>query len=77
MANETPLKTSPISGFNTDNLEWMHLEGGPKSDYPINYWLAVLGARPEEGCVDFLGKWEPGAYCLFSSASRRYHIVCS
>ncbi len=43
----------------------MHLTGSPKSDYPIDYWLAVLGARPEAGCVDFLGKWEPGAYCHF------------
>ena len=54
-----------MSGFDTDNLNWMHFEGGPKFDYPINYALALLGARPGTGCIDFLGKWEPGSYCHF------------
>ena len=58
-------QSGPISGFNLNNLKWVHLEGGPEFDYPINYWLAILGARPEAGCIDFLVKWEPGSYCHF------------
>jgi hypothetical protein len=55
----------PISDFNLNNLNWMHFEGGPNFDYPINYWLAVLGTWPEMGGVDFLAKWEPDSYCHF------------
>jgi hypothetical protein len=27
--------------------------------------LAILGARPETGSLDFLVKWEPDSYCPF------------
>jgi len=65
MAEVNELQSSPMSGFNLNNLKWYHLEGGPEFDYPINYWWAILGARPEEGCLDFLVKWEPNSYCHF------------
>ena len=65
MAAVTTLPSSPISGFNLNNLKWMHFEGGPEFDYPINYWLAILGAQPEAGRLDFLVKWEPESYCHF------------
>jgi hypothetical protein len=44
-------------------LNWMWFRGGPRFDYPIDYGLAVLGARPAEGRIDFLGRWKAGAYC--------------
>ena len=47
------------------NLDWMWFRGGPRFDYPIDYGLAVLGARPAEGRIDFLGRWKAGAYCHF------------
>ena len=65
MAAVTILQSSPISAFNLNNLKWIHIEGGPEFDYPINYWLAILGAKPEAGCLDFLVKWEPDSYCHF------------
>jgi catechol 2,3-dioxygenase-like lactoylglutathione lyase family enzyme len=65
MAAVVTLPSTPISGFNLNNLQWVHIEGGPEFDYPINYWLAILGARPEVGGLDFLVKWEPDSYCHF------------
>lgn len=65
MADVSKIQPSPVSGFKTDSIEWIHLEGGPEFDFPIDYWIAILGARPEAGCVNFLVKWEPDAYCHF------------
>ncbi len=65
MAAVTTLPPSPISGFNLNNLQWMHFEGSDKFDYPIDYWLAVLGAKPESGAIDLLVKWEPNSYCHY------------
>ncbi|QQS14446.1 MAG: hypothetical protein IPK81_09955 [Rhodospirillales bacterium] len=59
--------TLPVSGpaIDFERLDWMWFKGGPRFDYPIDYGLAVLGARPAEGRIDFLGRWAPGAYCHF------------
>lgn len=65
MAAVSKLQSSPISGFTPNSIKWIHLEGGSDFDYPINYWLAILGARPDAGCIDFLAKWEPDSYCHF------------
>ncbi len=65
MAAVSKLHENPISGFPPSTINWVHIEGGPEFDYPINNWLAVLGARPEAGRIDFLVKWEPDAYCHF------------
>ena len=50
--------------FDNDGLGWVHLEGGDEFDYPIDYWAAVLGVRPD-GHVDMLYRWEPNSYCHF------------
>jgi hypothetical protein len=55
----------PEYRFDTDHIEWTHFEGGDDFDYPIDYWLAVLGARPETGALDILVKWAPNAYCHY------------
>lgn len=65
MAAVTKLHANPIAGFPPNNINWIHLEGSPNFDYPIDYWLAVLGARPETGNIDFLVKWAPDSYCHF------------
>ncbi len=55
----------PSFQFDTSHIEWSHLEGGPEFDYPIDYWLAVLGSDPKTGTLDLLVKWEPDSYCHF------------
>ena len=57
--------TTALSGFKTADITWHHLLGGPNFDFPIDYWIAVLGGNVAEGRVDFLVKWEPNAYCHF------------
>lgn len=56
---------SPLSGYKTDAIQWKRVIGSPKFDYPIDYWVAILGAQPELGRIDFLSKWEPNAYCHY------------
>ncbi len=60
--------TSPatfVSGYKTDAIEWQRILGTPRFEYPIDYWVAVLGVQPEIGRIEFLSKWEPNAYCHF------------
>ncbi|MGE0424496.1 MAG: hypothetical protein AB7O88_19710 [Reyranellaceae bacterium] len=59
------LPVASMSPASFDNLDWMWFRGSPRFDYPIDYGLAVLGARPAEGRIDFLGRWKAGAYCHF------------
>ncbi len=64
----TVAQPSPVnfkSGYKTDGIEWQHILGTPRFDYPIDYWVAVLGVQPEIGRIDFLSKWEPNAYCHY------------
>ncbi len=53
------------SGYKTDAIEWQRIVGTPRFDYPIDYWVAVLGVQPELGRIDFLSKWAPNAYCHY------------
>lgn len=54
-----------VSGYKTDAIHWQRVLGSPKFDYPIDYWVAILGTQPEIGRIDFLSKWEPNAYCHY------------
>ena len=65
MAAVSKLPVTPVSGFALDHITWIHLEGSPRFDYPIEYRVAVLGAQPEKGRIDFLSKWAPNSYCHF------------
>jgi hypothetical protein len=56
---------SDLSPFGAENIQWKRLQGGDSFDYPIDYWIAVLGTQPEAGRADFLVKWEPDSYCHF------------
>ena len=53
------------TGYNTEAIQWQRVIGSPKFDYPIDYWVAILGANLETGRIDFLSKWEPNAYCHY------------
>ena len=65
MTKPQAVPTSPLSGFKTGDITWHHLLGGPNFDFPIDYWIAVLGGNIAAGRVDFLVKWEPESYCHF------------
>jgi hypothetical protein len=65
MAAVSKLPVNPTSGFPPESIKWIHIEGSPRFDYPIDYWVAVLGAQPEKGKIDFLSKWAPNSYCHF------------
>jgi len=65
MSTVSKLTARGVSAFSTDDMTWNHLEGGEEFDYHIDYWIAILGCRPEEGKIDFLGKWEPDSYCHY------------
>ena len=53
------------SGYTTQPIIWTRSIGSAKFDYPIDYWVAILGANLETGRIDFLSKWEPNAYCHY------------
>ena len=65
MASSIAIKFPSLSNFDTSNVEWMDFEEDPRFDYPISYSIAILGASPESGTVDFLGRWAPNCYCHF------------
>lgn len=54
-----------VAGYRTDAIVWKRVIGSPKFDYPIDYWVAILGVNTETGRIDFLSKWEPNAYCHY------------
>ncbi|MBT6912209.1 MAG: hypothetical protein HOA21_13725 [Rhodospirillaceae bacterium] len=51
--------------FDTAKLNWVHFEGNPRFDYPINYDLAILGSQVEIGALDFIMRWPPNSFCHF------------
>ena len=51
--------------FDINELQWIHYEGGPRFDYPIDYDIAVLGHQEDVGRLDLLIRWAPNAYCHF------------
>jgi hypothetical protein len=65
MNKPTLLRAELPDGFAIDEVEWQHLSGSPKFDYPIDYAVAVVSAEPAAGRLDLLVKWAPNAYCHF------------
>lgn len=63
MTNSKVTESTVLSDFDTSAIEWIHFEEDSRFDYPINYSIGILGASPEVGTVDFLGRWAPNAYC--------------
>ena len=65
MAGEAEMRSVRIPAFHPGSTEWVHLQGGPPFEYPIDYWYSVIEARPATGFIRFVMKWEPNAYCHF------------
>ena len=51
--------------FDDSQVQWSYIPGGPEFDYPIDYWMAVLGYQEENGTLDLMVKWAPDSYCHF------------
>jgi hypothetical protein len=65
MASSKAVTSTVLSNFDTSAIEWTHFGEDTRFDYPINYSIGILGASPEAGTVDFLGRWAPNSYCHF------------
>jgi len=63
--SEAELKSLVIPKFDPKSRAWVHLQGDPSFDYPIDYWYAVVDAHPEQGGIRFVMRWEPDAFCHF------------
>jgi hypothetical protein len=62
---EEKFLTDPMSHLRSNHLEWQHLKGGPRFDYPIDYSVAVTGVDRSAGLIEFIAKWAPYAYCHY------------
>ena len=66
MKNISTLKVNPLIGYDDSTLSWKRLTDPKKTfDYPVDYWVAILGFDIEKKHVDFMGKWEPNSYCHY------------
>jgi hypothetical protein len=59
------LSTELPSDFDLSGAKWVHYQGSPKFDYPIDYAVSVVDADVEAGRIDFLVRWTPNAYCHY------------
>jgi len=66
MKNTSALKVNPLVGYDDSTLNWKRITDRKKTfDYPVDYWVAILGFDVEKKHVDFMGKWEPNSYCHY------------
>jgi hypothetical protein len=54
-----------LSRLRSNQLEWQHLKGSPRFDYPIDYFVAVTSVDEVAGLIEFISKWAPNAYCHY------------
>jgi hypothetical protein len=54
-----------ISRLQSNRLDWQHLTGGPRFDYPIDYSVAVTSVDRGTGVIEFIAKWAPNSYCHY------------
>jgi hypothetical protein len=57
--------TDAISRLQSNLLDWQHLTGSPRFDYPIDYSVAVTSVDRAAGVIEFIAKWAPNAYCHY------------
>lgn len=55
----------PMSHLQSNQLDWQHLTGSPRFDYPIDYSVAVTNVDRAAGLIEFIAKWAPNAYCHY------------
>ena len=66
MKHISALKVNPLVGYDDSTLNWKRITDRKKTfDYPVDYWVAILGFDVEKKHVDFMGKWEPNSYCHY------------
>lgn len=54
-----------LSRVQSNHLDWQHLKGGPRFDYPIDYAVAVTNVDRTAGLIEFVAKWAPNSYCHY------------
>ena len=54
-----------LSRLQSNRLDWQHLKGSPKFDYPIDYSVAVTNVDRAAGLIEFIGRWAPNSYCHY------------
>jgi len=54
-----------ISYLQSNHLDWQHLTGNPRFDYPIDYSVAVTNVDRAAGLIEFIAKWAPNSYCHY------------
>ena len=62
---DTNLSTELPVGFDLSHAQWVHFDGGPRFDYPIDYAISVVEADVAAGRIDFLARWAPNSYCHY------------
>src|SRR5579862_1971801 len=70
---QTSTSNGLMAGFSADaltrlqsnRLDWQHLKGNPRFDYPIDYSVAVTRVDRSAGLIEFIGKWAPDCYCHY------------
>jgi len=55
----------PLSHLQSNHLDWQHLTGSPRFDYPIDYSVAVTNVDRAAGLIEFIAKWAPNFYCHY------------
>lgn len=51
--------------FDVTKPQWKRIPAGNSFDYPIDYWMRILGHNVESGRIDFLTRWAPNSYCHY------------
>lgn len=54
-----------LSRLQSNHLDWQHLKGSPRFDYPIDYSVAVTSVDQGAGVIEFISKWAPNSYCHY------------
>ena len=57
--------TTQPNFFDISNPLWKRIPSGNCFDYPIDYWMLILGHDLEAGRIDFLTRWAPDSYCHY------------
>ncbi len=57
--------TKQVNFLDTSNSLWKRIPSGNSFNYPIDYWMLILGQDKASGRIDFLTRWAPNSYCHY------------
>ena len=57
--------TKQVNFLDTSNSLWKRIPSGNSFNYPIDYWMLILGHDKASGRIDFLTRWAPNSYCHY------------